>query len=374
MNHRPLACALFVGLISFPMLASAQDGKSVVVMKFEAVDADPAVIQTVGESVVAAIEAHPEMDVKAGGDMTMKEMAVTAGCGEPDAECLAGLKDFVDADRVVFGSVRASSNEYLFTLRLFDFEQNAFIAESVEQSVVGGVDRASEVAPAIVDGLLYGDIGTLEVAIDGADEGDVLFDRISVGTAPGTLEGLALGEHEVTVRTSDGQEQSELVVLRRDETASVAFSFSAVTPPKGGEKSKDGGPSAVPGIVSIGLGVIGLGVGAFSSLQVSEANADNDRLGSDGFVDPNTGAFVSSEAVAEAKAQNLDPKDIENRGKTFQNLQWVGYGVGAVGIGVGVFLLARSMGGSDKETSALPFDFDVTPTRDGIAASLRTTF
>lgn len=373
MDRRPIfrAMCLLFGLFALPASAAAQEGAGVVIMKFERLDASDRVVQALDASLNDGIEAHPDMYVKRGGDATISDMAIAAGCAKPDEACLKTLRDFVDADRVVFGSVQASDAVHLFTMRMFDFAEGRFIAEVADQTIEGPSDRVVEILPAVVESFLYGDVGTLTVSVTGADAPDLIFDGAKIGLAPTTVENLPLGEHVVTLRTSDGAEQSQTVVLRHNAPVSLDFAFYG----QNTKKPEASGPSAVPGIVSITVGVLGVGLGVFSSLQVADAEADNQRLADDGFVDPASGAFTSADAAAQARAAGLDPTEIDDRGKLYQNLQWVGYGVGAVGIGLGVFLLSRAMGGGEKETQAtLPFDFGVAPTRGGIATSLRLRF
>lgn len=368
---------LVVALITLllPSLAWAQDGASVMILKLENTDADPAVVSSLDETLRAKVDTHEEMQFKAGGELTVKDLAITAGCASPDETCMKMLRDFVDADRMIFGGVQASGDVYLFSLKMFDFSQSRFVAEITDQTVQGDVATVTEVIPALVDGFLYGNVGVLTVDVTGADSPELLFDGEKLGLAPTTLENLPLGQHVVTLKTSGGQEQSQTVVLERGQTETISFAFepeAAVV--AGGGTEAGGGPSVVPGIVSLGLGVVGIAVGAYASLQVQDANDKNEQLGP--YVDTETGGFLSEDERDAAISAGLDPSDIEKQGKTFQTVQWVGYGVGAIGLGLGTFLLVRALGSESApaETAALPFDFGVVPTHRGVSASLRLRF
>ncbi len=373
---RPMVHASWVmmAMMALPSVVAAQDRASVIVMKFEEFDAEPEVVAALGESLSAGISAHADMQVKGGPEMTIKDLTLTAGCGQPDEKCMQMLRDFIDADRVVFGSVQGSGDVHLFSMKMFDFADGRFINSVADQTIEGDVDHVREVLPAVVEGFLYGDVGTLTVEVVGAESPDLIFDGAKVGLAPTTLENLPLGEHVVSVRTTAGDEKSQRIVLRYNQPANVEFVFRGGMAQTKPDKSASG-RSIVPGVVSLGLGVIGVGVGAFSSLQVSGANSDNEKLRDQGFVDSDAGAFTDSDAVAAAKSADLDPAAIKKRGETFQTIQWIGYGVGAVGIGVGLVLMIRAMGGEESAaTTALPFDFGIMPTADGAAASFRTSF
>ena len=174
---------------------------------------------------------------------------------------------------------------------------------------------------------------------------------------------------------ADGNEQSQSVVLRRDQPANLSFTFDGAAGGGdlvGGAEAGEA-PSIVPGIAALGVGVVGLAIGGFGSLQVVDAENKNEDLVE--YTDGN--AFRSAQAREDALAAGLDPNEIDQQGRTYQTVQWIGYGVGIAGIGLGTYLLVRAMGGSSETaeaSAALPFDFGVAPSKDGVAASLRLRF
>lgn len=371
---------MLVFILAVPISAFAQDSASVVILKLERFDASDDLVDAVQRALERGIEAHGEMTVKDGGEMSIKEFALTAGCEEVNDECMKTLRDFVDADRVVFGSVQQSDDVSLFTLKMYDFAESRFVSEVTDQTVQGDISQIREVLPAVVENFLYGDVGILTVNVVGADGPELFFDGEKVGLAPTTLENLPLGEHVVSLKTADGEEQTEKVVLRAESPTTLEFQFGdAVTDPGGGGSEEpvasSGGGSKVPGIVAIGVGVVGIGVGAFGAAQVSRANADYDALiANEAFVDPDSNLFVDGQQDA-ARDAGLHPEDIDRRGKTFQTIEFIGFGVGAAGVITGVILLATSGGGeSDTGSAKLPVDIQVAPTRGGIAASLGFRF
>jgi hypothetical protein len=366
--------ALFVLVFAMPN-AAAQEGASVVILKFEQMDASAEIVRVLEASLAERIESHDDMYVKKGGEVTIGDLALTAGCDVSSIDCMKSLRDFVDADRVVFGSVQQSDNVYLFSMKMFDFAEGRYVAEMTDQTVEGDVSKVKKVIPALVDNFIYGDVGELVVEVTGADSPDLIFDGEKVGLAPTRLENLPLGEHVVTVKTAEGQEDTRTVVLRADEPVTVSFVFETETPvttpdPKT-DKSGDG-PSAVPGWVSIGVGVAGLAVGGFGSFQVVQLeNEFDDKVSPQ--IDPSTEAV---RADADPASVEADADDIAQRAKTAEMMQWIGYGVGAVGLGVGTFFLIRAAGGGESNPSAQAnrVEFGVAPTRGGLAASLQLRF
>ncbi len=262
-------------LVSFAGSAWAQeDGKRVMILKFDTLDVDTEVMDTFYTELNDSIEDHKDKVIVPGGEVSLNDMVLTVGCEGPTPECLSQLQDFVEADQLLFGSVQRADDVHLFTVRLFDFETQSFEAEIVDQTVDGDMDRVSEVIPALVDGLLYGEIGVLEVNIYGAEDVDIFLDGEKIGKSSTVMENLPLGEHVLMVRSSDGEEQTKQVLLERDKPSSATFTFGggAVEPVEGG-----GNTLLYSGVGLAAVGVVGIGVGAAQYIgHRNDAEAMND--------------------------------------------------------------------------------------------------
>lgn len=364
--HRRYVSALF-GLAAIGLPAAAAAQSNIVIMKVESADANPDVVAALTRGLEASIRSHPDYGDPTGSEMTISELAVTAGCGRPDAACMKQLSAFIPGEMLVFARVSAAEDGHTFSLQLFDFAQGVFV-RAIDEAPVSA-ERSLEVAPLIADWLIYGPVGELQVSLDGGSA-PVLFNGRPLGDAPATFTDLPLGEHEVAVRGDDGV-QTSTVILRRGEVAQVSFALGTDAAPPVARNTSDG-PSIAPGVVLLGVGVAGIGLGIVSSLQVDKANASNQRLGDEGYLDPSTGAFVNAGEAQRARDNGLDPQKIADRGKLFQTLQYVGYGAGAVSLGVGAFLIARALSGGSESQSA--WQLDLAPSRDGFSASLSTSF
>lgn len=358
-------------LVAFPMSSWAQDEASVIILKLTRVDADDAVVAATQQALEERIEAHEALTFKSDAQVTVDELALTAGCASPDETCMKMLRDFVDADRVAFGKVQSSGDVHLFSMRMFDFAENRFVAEISDQTVEGPAADVVEIVPHVVDGFLYGNVGTLTVEVEGNAEPVLLFNGRKMGLAPTTLENLPLGQHVVTVR-SGAEERSETVLLTRDAPARVSFSLTGATVADVDTGVADESrPSIVPAIVAYGIGAVGLAVGVYGGLQVQQAKDDDDRYTA---CVNDTGTAVDPACVSDAGLPAYS--DVESKGQTGEILSFVGFGVGAVGIGLGTFLLVRALGASDAapETAALPFELGIFPHRRGVSTSLRLRF
>jgi len=92
------------------------------------------------------------------------------------------------------------------------------------------------------------------------------------------------------------------------------------------------------GWVALGVGVVGVGVGSYFGLATFSKKKDSeDHCG---------------EAIGQSDANRCDATgvDLRDQAKSAATLSTIGFAVGAVGVGAGVYLLAT--GGSTKEKSA----------------------
>lgn len=363
--HRRYVSALF-GLVAIaaPSIVAAQS--NVVIMKVESSDADPAVVDALTQSLLTSVQDHPDYNDASLGEMTIGELTVTAGCSRPDEACMKQLADFIPGDALIFARVTRQEDGHTFSLRMFNFKTGEFL-NSIDEAPASA-ENSLNVTPMIADWLVYGPVGELEVSVAGQDGLPVLFNGRALGEAPGVFTELPLGEHTVAVRGPDGV-QSTTVILQRDQRATASFAFDIAAPSKVASDRGEG-PSAVPGIALLGVGAAGIVLGVVSSLQVDAANTDTERLMNGGYLRGDN-AFVDEAAVQRARNDGLDPQKIRSRGETFEVLQYVGYGVGAVAIGAGTYFLVRAATGRSKSETV---QFDVAPSHDGVAASITARF
>jgi hypothetical protein len=375
---RRLVAFFILMLLTAPALpAFAQDGKqaqqnpadaavsNVVVLEFVTYDAPAEVMDYFYRTLNAAIDAHPEMQVKSGNDVSVNEMVLVLGCEAASPECLARLSDFVQGDRIAFGTVRHSEGVYLISLKLFDFSSGDFVSQVNDATVQGTPEQIKTGLSAVVEGFLYGDVGQLQVAVSGAADAQVYFDGQKMGPAPLSLDGLPLGEHAVTVETADGRRQTEKVTLNRGEVAKVQLDFAAA------EAIADSGDSSgyiVPGWAATGIGAAGLVAGIIASVQLSSYSSEADTM-----VCGDALCAQSSASAANRLQANMD---------SAYTMSVIGYSVAAVGLAVGGYFLYEGYAGSGSETApaAGPKDddadvrFGFAPRADGASVGLSFGF
>ncbi|MGM0557348.1 MAG: hypothetical protein ACQEVA_13270 [Myxococcota bacterium] len=366
---------LLLTLLAAPLAAQegdadADQGESVVILQFETFNTEQEVMDVFYSHLHEAIEQKKGMHVKQGGDATIGDLILTAGCDSATPDCLQGLSDFVDGDKLVFGSVQYSDGVHLITIKMFDFSEGAFVQEITDETIEGEPSEIGEDLKAVIEGFIYGDVGQVAVDISGATEAVVLFDGEKRGMAPTKLDGLPLGQHVVTVRAATGQEKSKTVVLRQGRVSKLSFNFDATGDgDDGGQRVSKGGTSAyeVPGWAAVGIGVGGLVVGILGTSQLNSAVSETDSI-----ICGDPGRLCAG--VEPSRAHQLQ-SDMDS-GRT---LQVVGFSMAAVGIGVGSYLLYQTYAGGSAETESASNDennlrFGIAPSKRGVSMGLSVDF
>lgn len=360
---------MMLTLLALPALAQGTAGDEkqadVVVLKFMTYDADDAVMDYFYRTLTEAINAHPEMRVVSSNDVSVNEMVLVLGCEAASAECLAQLRDFVEGDRIAFGAVQQSGGIYLISLSLFDFASGQFIRQIEDATVQGGPEEIKSGIGGIIDSFLYGNIGKLEVAANGAPGAVAFLGDQELGATPLELENLPLGEHVVTVQAPDGRTQSQTIRLHPHKVARVQLNFAAEDASVAAR-----GPAnrayTVPGWSAVGLGTAGLIAGVVGTINLSNHNAEAEEMLCQG-------ALCTHHSASRAHR-------LQNSMDTAYTMSIVGYSVAAVGLAAGSYLLYQGYVGAREaptaspaathDSTAISFDFAPRPGGASVGFSL----
>lgn len=369
---------IFLILIAFtaPALpAFAQDGKQaeqgtdaeskVVMLKLMSVDAAQPIVDYLSRSLHETIDAAAGMKVESKNDSSINEMVLVLGCDASSTDCVAGLSDFIQADRIAYGSIRQADGVYLISLKLFDFANAEFVGEVNDATVEGEPEHIKAGIDQLVNSLVYGDVGALEVYADGATEGQVYFDDENVGSLPATLDGLPLGEHVVTVETEDGRTQTTKVTLSRGNVSKVHLNFEPSEPAVADVGDSSG--YIVPGWASMGVGTVGLVAGVIATVQLSSYTSEADSM------------ICGASLCAQSSASQANR--LQSNMDTAYTMSIVGYSVAAVGLAAGSYFLYNAYSGPSDETpdSGVTTDdmqvrFDIAPHADGASVGMGFDF
>jgi hypothetical protein len=219
---------------------------------------------------------------------------------------------------------------------------------------------------------------TVKLAAKAPADAKVTRDGIALG---GATLGFALpvdpGDHEFVVRAPGYKERRYTTTIKEEEskeievdvgeklpdeappvptaTGPAATSTGAVTPPPQVDQGSSGQRTA--GIVSLALGGAGIAVGAVTGFLVLQKKQDLEDFG------------CANDDLCEGDTSpgGKDSKDAADSGRMLSAVSTIGFAVGAVGVGLGTYLLLTS--GPSGETRA-----GIAPAPGGARFMLRQTF
>src|SRR3569623_1140610 len=114
----PLAlCALLPVLAPAPALA-AGDGPATAVLGLESTDVPAAVVAAISEELRQRVSAASDMRLVSGKDLG--ELKLVFACADEGHACMAQAGKSLDADRLIYGSVKKVGNDVAVWLRSFD--------------------------------------------------------------------------------------------------------------------------------------------------------------------------------------------------------------------------------------------------------------
>lgn len=322
-----LGIGLLLGQAAF---AQGADG-SVVVLKFTQTGVEQEVMDQFYLELHEVIRAHPSMKITAGGEVTIDDLILMAGCAEPTADCLAGLQDFIEGNRIVFGSVDKNADLYSFAIRVFDFPSGAFLDDGSVRTLQGDGSWIRRGMTSVIEGVFYGDVGQVSVVVEGASSAHVLIDGVERGMAPLSLSELALGEVDVTVRSETGQEKTERLLLRHNRTEDLRVRFEA-TDLGAPVAARSGNPYLLSAIAVAAVGVAGIVVGFVGQTQLSALESDAGAL---------VGGRTALREDEVSRAASL--QDDMNGAHT---LRVIGFSAGGVALAAGAGLFYKALAGN----------------------------
>lgn len=190
---------------------------------------------------------------------------------------------------------------------------------------------------------------------DSAKDATLRLDGREIGAgARGTPLPIDPGTHEIEV-TAPGKKAWSTRVEVKDEAGTLPVTVPeleaesapseapAAPPPLEGRPptpARSTGGSSTLGWVALGVGVVGVGVGGYFGLSALSKKSESED---------HCGGSIGQSGANQCDAEGVDLRDQAKSAATFST---VGFAVGALGIGAGIFLLAT--GGGGKEKSAKP--------------------
>ncbi len=305
------------------------------------------------------------------------EVKLVFSCPDEAPPCMTQAAQSIGASKVIFGNVQpVGMDAFLVTLKLLDGERGvveSWISEQVAKTqttpmglrgpvqkwfatltgqalpgslkVTGGVIGAAVYVDGAQAGLLGADGLTITV---GAGQHQILvsksgyekFER-SVTLASGAVERLA-----VQLKPIQGTDLSDAIAHTADRMTETQPEPDSAAPANTG--------LVVSGFLALGVGIAAGAFGAYSSYKVSDVNSKLDPYRR---YQCASGGQIACTSDGKTRLLDLDAtaqqyvKDQQDTGDTYTTLQWVGYGVGAVGVVAGSLLLYYGFSQSSETAS-----------------------
>ncbi|MFW5921189.1 MAG: hypothetical protein ACOCUS_05060 [Polyangiales bacterium] len=385
---RGLKLPLFVlgVLCALPVAsAAAQDGDAnVMILGIRALEGDDEFARNLTGALRHAATEVPGWEVS-DRQVSLSQMTLAHECDEPDARCMAKVAEALDADRVVYGTVRRTSarSDFDFSLALYLFNaETGQIEQSVADSipkVQSDIDNLRPRAARYVRQFSgQAQTGELRIVVN-APGAKVKIDGQQVGTVGDggeyVAEGLAVGRHDVEVVSDERGSFRGSVTVASDEQTSLEATLSG-----GGTRVVE---TSGPDIswytyASLGGAVVffGLTVGAWAKLN----NLQDDLDGWRRQVPEGLNACSEAKKTADGK----DPGDIgtveEGRdaastcsaADTWEILQYVFLGLTAAAGGLGAYFLFDDLS-EDQERDPNDPALSLTPSFGRHGASVDAT-
>jgi hypothetical protein len=321
------------------------------------------------------------------------EVKLIFSCPDEAPPCMSQAAQSIGTSKLIFGNLQpVGMDAYLVTLKLLDADRGVVEGWTSEQISKLQAVPVSLRAPAQKwFAALTGQSvpGTLKVA-GGVIGASVWLDGVQVGLlgADGlSLGGVAAGPHQIVVSktgyekferkvtmASGGTEKMavELVAIGRPEQGEAATPLvpeAPMTAPPAEQEAPTGPPNQGARIAAwalLGLGLVGVGFGGYSSYEVGVVNSNLDPYRR--FACSTGGAQTcSADGKKDLGDLTSDMKkyvaDQQDTGDTFSKLQWVGYGVGGALIVASAVFFYRGYFNkpADKAASRSPYRLIVMP-------------
>ncbi|MFW5967487.1 MAG: PEGA domain-containing protein [Persicimonas sp.] len=371
MFQRLSAIGIAVALTCFALPVFGQEDKDeqadIAILEFETFNVSDEVVEEFYGSLEDGVNEHEEMNVTASREANVNDLVLTLGCEDVNAECLSGLDEYVEGDGILFGSIEQSEGVYMVSMQLFEFEEGEFTREIDEETVEAEEGQAADKLEVLIEGFLYGNVGSLEVTVEGADDATVSFDGEELGKAPLSAKKLPLGDHVVTLTTDDGREETREVTLRRGSTAEVDFELEQEVEQPAGDEPVASGKSPAPGWITSGAGAAGLVLGILSGNRAQRHNAE-------------AASMICGDALC-ADASANEAREAQSDMNSAHTMSVVGYSAAAVGLAAGGYLLYDAYTSGDNAEkagasagSAPPVRLGVGPTADGASMGISIEF
>ena len=380
----------FCALISWGTARAATDGAPTAVLGLEAVGAPAQIVDDLTEQLRQRVSSSSDMRLVSGKDLV--ELKLVFACADEGHSCMAQAGKSLDAEKLIYGSVKKNGNDYAVWLKLFDVRKekvDSWLTETMPgvQSDAAGIRSFAarwfakltghplNAGTIQVSANLYGAVVTLDgVPVGATTEQPLVIPEVKPGRheVVATKAGTAPARQQFLV--ANGQTVAVNLTLHPDaggggtgtgssagETASKPPSHAEPEgtradrdnddePGRSSDRSSDDGRSGYRAgfWVTLGASLISAGAAVKFGLDVLKVNKDLDQFRRyPCMTDPTVSCDAAGRASPLSDADKMARNSKISEGERDRNLQWVFIGVGsALGV-TSAYLLYKGYLDSD---------------------------
>jgi PEGA domain len=371
-------CILVVVMLCAGLSRAVAQDAMTVVLGLRSVEGDDEFANAMTEALRTSAQKVSGWKVAERGP-SMSQMSLAHGCDDIDAPCLSEIAKGLQADRLLFGTVRRTAaqpkNKYDYEVSVSIFNASTRTIGATGTATVSRAEAKAKKldsrAEPIIAKLAASDTGsgTLSVQVNVANA-EVNVDNQVVGTTRDkslVLEGLKEGEHTLRITAIGHLTHEQKILIASGQRTEIKVSLEPVPEPTPetapvaalAPSEEEGGGSNLSwlGYTLIGVGAASLAGWGVSMYLVNDTNKDRTFVTYKSAF-PRTTDDVCDLADSNdtaggrvSAAQLSDVKSLCSRGRTFNLLQWVFLGAGVLTASVGTFIVVSESGSSEEEVA-----------------------
>ncbi len=388
----PCLIALALGALT-PRSARAQpEVSSTAVLGLEAIDVPSSLTDEIAEQLRQRVSASKDLHLVSGKDLV--EVKLVFSCADEAASCMAQAGKSLDAQKIIYGSVKKQGDDFAIWLKMFDVRKaklDFWLTETLpkKQADSAGIKAAASRWFAKLTGKPLS-AGTVQITsnVFGAK---VSLDGEPVGVTaeqPLSIPDVAAGKHELTLTKPGQAPAKQQFIVSAGQTAAVNLSMDAAT--VSAKATEDGKTTEVAKIestpvpstepmkaapvaradeeprtgrggykagfwVTLAAGLASAGAAVKFGLDIQGVNDDLDKYrrfpctANPNQLCDNTRTVVTPAVTDQASKDKI--ASLNDEGNRAQTLQWICVGVGsALGIASG-YLFYKGYIDSDADSA-----------------------
>ena len=349
---------LGVGLAA-PTVASAQT-TDIIVLGIRSLEGDDDFARNLTGAIRQAARSATDWHVL-DAEVSLNQMILAYGCDEPDAACMSSIATDLEAQRVIYGTVRrtgaGSEYSYSLTLYLFNAETEQIeesLTDSIPQLTAGDDSLRPRADRYIAEFIGRAQFGRIRVVVN-EPNATIRIDEDIVGEtdAQGIFvsDEVPTGARRVEVSASGRQVFQASVTVVADEQAELSVQLDPLL-----DQDRGRNLSWIPGVAVLAVGAALGGMTVWTWRQMQSIEDDTSWRAFRQRV-PRTSNICSEVEAGNAFGVSTetfqDVADNCDRADRLEILQWVFLGAGVAALGVGTWLVVRDPGDDDEERASL---------------------